>query len=290
MSTQRVFDVNNCPQHVNTSMWGIWIDGRNSGGGENAYGKDYAPLDAFEKIYSIPLDRKLDVQLFLEIKHSLQQKWRHKDNPIYLEVANCHKEVIPAAQVKKIMSTVSVLDNNYCQEPIQTTSCHNQLSEEQYTKAIAKLFQDYSNEVKPKVSGNPSDEQVLNQIGVLMQNLAYLHPLQDRNGRSRLLLLQYILRQQGIACGTMMYNNNKNIYFETVPEVVGNIKEGIEKYVEAQNSDFAFNPWVSKEESHFHNFPPRSWDADLTACWKRQQDRTGCHDGTVPCFHNGTNM
>jgi hypothetical protein len=199
------------------------------------------------------------------------------------------------------MSTVSVLDNSYCQEPIQPTNCRGQLSEELYTKTIAKLFQDYSNKVKPKVSGNSSDEQVLNQIGVLMQNLAYLHPLQDQNGRSRLLLLQYILRQQGIACGTMMYNNNKNIYFETLPEIVGNIKEGIEKYVEAQSSNFAINPWVlprsSEEESLAEESleeelpplptkprarPPRSWDANLTACWGMQQLRTFCFDGTAP--------
>merc|ERR1719216_392384 len=128
------------------------------------------------------------------------------------------------------MSTVSVVDAHYF--PAQP------MDEQGYTEVIQELFANYSK----AVNSNPPVEEALRHIAVLLQNLAYLHPLADRNGRSRFLLLQYLLRQQGIACGTMMYSNGKNIYFDTVPEIVGKIKEGIDMYTDALSSGFAVNP------------------------------------------------
>ena len=70
-------------------------------------------------------------------------------------------------------------------------------------------------------------------IARLLQNLAYLHPLDGHNGRSRLLLLQYELRRNKLACGTMMFNNNKNAYFDTLDAFTAKILEGIRVYNEA---------------------------------------------------------
>merc|ERR1719440_1699057 len=134
------------------------------------------------------------------------------------------------------------------------------------------------------VDSNPPVDVALTHLAVLMQNLAYLHPLRDRNGRSRLMLLQHALRHQGIACGTMMYNNNKNIYFDTAQEIADKIKEGINMYNDALETGFAVNPWgprdgVNPIQSHCDKFA-HAWDANLSTCWR--QHWNGMNAGTSP--------
>jgi len=125
-------------------------------------------------------------------------------------------------------------------------------------------------------------------MGVLIQNLAYLHPLSDENGRSRLLLLQYLLRQQGISCGTVMYNNNKNVYFDTVVDIVGKIHEGINMYNDALSSGFSVNPWATAGAadavtSHCSTYA-HPWDDDLVQCWRDVIGRGAT--GTSPVFRS----
>jgi len=263
-----------CPQNINSSMWGIWIDGRDSGGGSSAYGEAYGQkvMPALQMVYDTPFENELKVAVFMKIKEHLGVPWRGYDNPVHYEVGPCHESALPKTRVKEIMSTVSVVNAEYL--PFQGES------EDGYANAIQKLFAIYSN----AISSRPPVGEALNHMGVLIQNLAYLHPLSDANGRSRLLLLQYLLRQQGISCGTMMYNNNKNVYFDTVLDIVGKIHEGISMYNDAFSSGFSVNPWatpeaVDKVTSHCSTYA-HPWDDDLVQCWQTMIN--GGNAGTSP--------
>jgi len=274
-------NVTNCPQHADSTMWGIWIDGRDSLKGANAYGEGYGPLftQALQMIYDTPLEKGIDVGIFLKIQEHLvgEGRWRTYHNPVCGEVQTCQKSALPAARVEEIMSNVTVLDWS-------TSKCSqaSQLPEE-YIKIIGLLFAKYSVALRSE----PPVEVALNKIGSLLQDLAFLHPLGDKNGRSRLLLLQYLLRQQGIACGTMMYNNNKNIYFDTVPEFVDKIIHGIAMYNDAWNSGFVVDPWGASDAAQrvlYSRAFSHPWDAELEACWARKVGAGAV--GTVPILRH----
>jgi len=252
-----------CPQRVDPSMWGIWIDGRDSEKGPNAYGEDYGAkvMKGLQMVYDTPAGQKIDAHIFVKIKDILGMSVAGASLPPTLtgEVGPCQKGALPAKRRKEILSTVSV--------PV-TPLGKAKYTRRNVTKTIGALLEDYSKAVE----SNPLVDQALTALAVLMQNLAYLHPLADKNARSRLLLMQYALRQQGIACGTMMFNNNKNIYFDTALELANKIKEGISVYNKAFKTGFAVNPWASRDglnptKSHCEKFG-HAWDARLASCWR----------------------
>lgn len=265
----------NCPQHADTTMWGIWIDGRDSSRGANAYGKTYGHRvkSALQVIYDTPVESQLDYDLFEKIRNKIGASWRPYPNPVLSEVGTCHHSALPSARVEQIMSHISVEVQNNFKDPYPLPSWKN-------IKIIKDLFANYSAALR----SDPPVDVALNHLGVLLQNLAFLHPLRGSNGRARLLLLQYALRQQGIACGTMMYNNNKNIYFDTLPEFVDKIKEGITMYNDAWSSGFAINPWeasTNASDIYSERFS-HPWSAKLQACWASRVNGNVWANGTVP--------
>lgn len=60
----------------------------------------------------------------------------------------------------------------------------------------------YLSQLKPEIPEHPVSCQMF---------CSFCSQRQDRNGRSRLLLLQLELRRLKIACGTMNFNNNNNV-------------------------------------------------------------------------------
>jgi len=265
-----------CPQRVNQSMWGIWVDGRDAQKGPTGYGKKYHEdvMVALQHAYGQASQQEvIDMKFFTSIKKKMGAIWRQYTNPIYKEVRTCHKE-LPPAQLKEIMSTVSVLDEQYC--PARS------LTGAQYENRLIKVFDDYANEVRP----NPGRAKEVLALAKLLQNLAYLHPLADENGRSRLAVTNYVLRQRGLACGTMMHNNNKNIYFESVETIAAKIEEGIEVYEKALATNFAENPWqaAGAQEKHFARFPKPTFMAKVETCWAANIG--GGAKGSSPAFKN----
>lgn len=260
-----------CPDVVLPKMWGIWIDGRDSDKGPKAYSSNYAQMliPALQALYNEPLEGtlqgKLNENTFLLIRILLRASWRYYENPIANEVGICHRLRLPKERVREIMSTVTVVDSGY--HP------RSPLGEKQYMKVIGQLFTNFTK----AVGSTPAEKDVLFHLGVLLQNLAFLHPLSDWNGRSRMLLTQYILRRYDIACGTMMFNNNKNVYFDTVPELVKKIQEGVDKYNLAMESDFSINPWTKSgtvDPIQLHNQTwSKPWDNELARCFRMMSDQ-----------------
>jgi len=106
----------------------------------------------------------------------------------------------------------------------------------------------------------------LKAIGFLMRNLAFGHGLQDHNGRTRGAIMQHELRRLGLGCGTFMFNNNKDMAFNTPEYAVGKIQEGIDAYSDWQKTKV--NPWSHQEhvDAHKQNFP---MPPKVVACWNK---------------------
>lgn len=273
-----------CPEKAHKKMWGAWVDGRDAPKGKNVYGADYhaSVMPAINRAM-VPLQKNqtLDMDVWLHQLsalphwgHKNKMLWRNYTNPIHHAVRACHR-ALPETQVQAIMSTVSVIDKNYAPS--------GKLTDKPARKLIHSLFGQFNKEV----SSNPGRSQEILALAKLLQNLAYLHPMARHNGRSRLALLTYALRQRGLSCGTMMYNNNKNIYFEEVSVIAAKIEEGMEYYEKAEATSFEENPWQKDKDTavkaHMLRFPKPEWNEALEQCWSRKIAKTGDHaKGTSP--------
>merc|ERR1740120_314012 len=136
-----------------------------------------------------------------------------------------------------------------------------------YSRVLTHLFETYNQGVAEAAT---TDDLLVN-LARLIRDIAFIHPLSNRNSRSRLLIMQYELRRLNIACGAMLYNFGKNIYFDTLETTVLKIKEGIQVFQEASQEGFAENPWTRQAtlDRHFESFPLRDTDAALLRCWSR---------------------
>jgi len=256
-SQQRGFD---CPG----GYWGVGVDGRNAVGGRCAYSCKYATeiehdLDTVYSMLqneSLPLNR-LAIEHWEAIKHVLGKDWHsNRYNPVSNEIAYCHARAYDAAQAAKVMANITTVNS----------STYEFILKADFKAVVADLFEVYNQRVREA----GTSEELLEVLADLLRNLAFLHPLHDRNGRSRMLLLQFELRRLRLGCGTLMFNNNKNIYFDTPEAFVAKIKEGMQVYEEAQASGFESNPWESVPTlyRHFSKFPMPETGAALEACWR----------------------
>jgi len=248
------------------AFWGVAIDGRNAMGGRCAYSCKYATEieHDLKSVYSmlqnssLPQD-KLTLKHFDTIRGVLGQgkRWHNRfKSPISQEIAMCHSKAFSPDQAAKVMANITTVSRTY--DPIYHVH---------FPVAINNLFEVYNQRVHKADTG---DER-LEALASLLRNLAFLHPLHDRNGRSRMLLLQLELRRLQLGCGTMMFNNNKNIYFDELETFKEKIKEGMQVYQEAQAGGFKSNPWQQTATlfRHFSRFPLPKNATTLESCWRR---------------------
>merc|ERR1719162_963133 len=94
--------------------------------------------------------------------------------------------------------------------------------------------------------------------------------------------MQYLIRHRHLGCGTMMYNNNKNIYFSTASDYAKVLDEGIKIYNKASELKFSTNPWNTSEVSRNHDaqFPEPVYMPELKRCWKSMENNGNM--GSVP--------
>lgn len=234
-----------CQSASKKDMWGVWIDGQNATEGHNAYGKHYsnsmslALHQTFGLLSRDSHGEGLKVAHFMKMANAAwggRAHFRNYGNPpcSTRRLARRCRDRLPKDRVASIMANIKDGKSDYCQK----------ITVDKFDKPLTEMFQVYNT----KIAAAADEKESLTAVGWLMQNLAFLHPLSDRNGRSRLLLLQFELRRLNIACGTMMYSNNKEIYFEPLETYVKKLAEGINVYNEAQKHHFAGNPWKAKNK------------------------------------------
>ncbi|CAE7872834.1 DNAH7, partial [Symbiodinium necroappetens] len=241
-----------CSDALDAPAWGIFIDGKNASEGSEAYGPAYTQnmLDTLKVVYDLQRnhrDEPIGFADFQVIQESLGMPFLDTYAGLF-EMAklpgrdfrkaySCIRSSVPADAVAGMFSTdMEDLYDSGCipngkpcraiKLPVQAT--------------MKKLFQSY-HETLDKASTTPGR---LRALASLMKNLAFLHPLPDRNGRSRLLILQFELRRLKLACGTMSFNNNNNVYTDSVDTLAAKIQEGIDMYAAAMASHQ--NPWLDQ--------------------------------------------
>jgi len=197
---------------------------------------------------------------FHRIKDMVHAAWRDFRNPVMREVKGCHS-TMHHHDVRHIMQDITVI-NRWSYEPGAPMDYH---------RVLGHLFHKYNEGVARAAT---TDDLLVN-LARLLRDLAFVHPLSGRNCRSRNLILQHELRRLNIACGAMLYNFGKNIYFDTLETTVLKIKEGIQVFQEASQEGFAENPWSRQAtiDRHFDRFPLRDTDAALLRCWNRYCDQ-----------------
>lgn len=240
--------------------WGIVIDGRNADQGPNAYGENYIArvLRQVQGAQMLADDAGPELRYSDWANLTHNRHYRTYSNPIHNEVQTCQKSVFDKTRINDIFDGghgITIMDRKY-------KDLLDRKQAKDYEEAISGLIAQYNK--KLKVAQN--DEDKLHAIAFLMRNLAYLHPLADENGRSRILLTQFELRRLKLGCGTMLYNNNKDIYFQTEEEFVGKLKEGLQKYREAEAT--GQNPWQEKDAKQKHKEAfPNKHASKLESCW-----------------------
>lgn len=262
-----------CSDALDAPAWGIFIDGKNASEGSEAYGPAYTQnmLDTLKVVYDLQRnhrDEPIGFADFQVIQESLGMPFLDAYAGLF-EMAklpgrdfrkaySCIRSSVPADAVAGMFSTdMEDLYDSGCipnGKPCRAVKLPVQAT-------MKKLFQSY-HETLDKASTTPGR---LRALASLMKNLAFLHPLPDRNGRSRLLILQFELRRLKLACGTMSFNNNNNVYTDSVDTLAAKIQEGIDMYAAAMASHQ--NPWLDQGnvEKHHQKFP-QPYEAELARC------------------------
>lgn len=257
-------------------QWGVYVDGRDAPKGADAYGEGYNKRMDEGLVQVHELLQKAGPRLRLEDWKALTsgQYLRKYHNPVRNEVRKCQKDVFKTNHREVIFKGITVMDGTDSSREGYKDVLVSE-DEAGYDIAFRDLFASYND----KISKAETKTDKLHAISYLMRNLAYLHPLADQNGRSRVLLTQYELRRNHIGCGTMMFNNNKDIYFQTEEEFVGKLKEGLKMYAKAEQT--GRNPWTEPTSAteHFKAFP-NPYKDKLDQCW-HQYCNTDWNDTTV---------
>lgn len=117
-------------------------------------------------------------------------------------------------------------------------------------QVLRRLISNYNDALHSALAGGFAREQVFNALMKFTRSFAFLHPFENGNGRLRNMLLQRELRRLGLACGTMMFNYNKDAFVDGHERYSAKVKEGIEWFDWAiQNQK---NPWLDNSTVAAH--------------------------------------
>jgi hypothetical protein len=92
----------------------------------------------------------------------------------------------------------------------------------------------------------------LHELVKFVRIFAMMHPFPNGNGRVKNLILQREIRRLGIACGTMMYNYNKDVLVDGFPRHVRKVEEGIRVFDETVAAKGTENPWLDEKTVDRH--------------------------------------
>jgi len=114
---------------------------------------------------------------------------------------------------------------------------------------LGEMIHNYTHGVKA-AKGNK--KKMLTEVVKFSRVFAMMHPFQNGNGRVKNLILQRELRRLGIACGTMMYNYNKDVLVDGFPRHVRKVEEGIRVFDETVAAKSTENPWLDEKTVDRH--------------------------------------
>jgi len=265
--------------------WSIWIDGKDAQQGPEAYGANYSKTmkHALDEVYKMAEDTfpedlqersKKSLQQFEHLAELLEMPFMYKEvglmemevdaGQAFRGMYSCVRDLLPTSELVSMFRTEldSIYDADCIWQGVPPCRRYNVSR----TETLLRLFESYHSHLE---KGAP-----LRTLVSLMKGLALLHPLPDRNGRSRLLFLQLELRRLKLACGTMNFNNNNNVYVDSVQTLNEKLEEGIAMYNIGMASKM--NPWLNptKVQQHRARFPVH-FDRELLDCYAKKAPDIG---------------
>lgn len=98
-------------------------------------------------------------------------------------------------------------------------------------------------------------ESTIRALATFLRNYMWVHPYEENNGRAKTVLMHREVRRLGLACGAILWNNNKVLYVDSLQTFVDKLKYGMQIYEQAVSSEQ--NPWLDqKVQEDFHaKFP-----------------------------------
>jgi hypothetical protein len=243
--------------------WGVIIDGKDAAQGAGAYGKSFLKpaLATLSKVYEwsdAPDAKAPDRELFERIAN------------LHGEPFNASKGTHTTKQVRQCLGKLpedkqsKILENVIAWKGLRAN--HERWSNK--GDQMIDVLKEYNSRQKAAITY----EDKVKAIAFLAQNVCFGHFLENHNGRTRTALIQYELRRLHIACGTFLYNNNRDMFFNSKDYAERKIQEGIEAHQHWEKT--GQNPWADKAKvkQHLHDFPqPKS----MVNCWSTFALRPG---------------
>lgn len=235
-------------------FWGVYIDGKDAVNGSEAYAwdSDFAtlPMNTVHFLHDGTTVGE-NSELTPDVAHKLHdtcckmfgQRAQGIGNTLNCipSIEKCEMRMAGAKGINKDYIKFSgTPDENGCYKSYTRS---NPMPVEEH---MTKLFEKYNEKMRQSTN---NDEKIA-CLANFMRNFAWLHPYKGGNGRMRNFLLQREIRRLGLGCGAMMYNNNRDIFFETDDRYAEKIREGIAMYTESASTKK--NAWQTESNVNRH--------------------------------------
>jgi DNA-directed RNA polymerase subunit M/transcription elongation factor TFIIS len=275
----------------NVLFWGMILDGKDHAKGKDAY--DWHGFDEAYKALSFLLKEKPEEPL--EYKHLMKarhiccdhaegmnfgwagMKANNYEGPVfrsYTCVECNHMKALIADVPKEFFQIEKGTNKNFARSPSSCTNYHSVVLRPKEVQETQQLFKQLIMAYNADVEKLTNKKDKLVRLAYFLKDFAFLHPWGNGNGRFRTMMLNHEVRRLGLGCGTLMYNNNKDLYYITKKTYIEKIEEGIAMYDKAM--DTGKSPWLNEDvvARHKSRFSPNITMPGLMNCRNAEYTKT----------------
>jgi len=275
----------------NVLFWGMLLDGKDHVKGKDAY--DWHGFDEAYKALKFLLTEKPEEPL--EFEHLMKARhiccdhaaganfgWAGMKPVMYEGPVFRSYTCVECEHMKALIADVPAeffkigkgANKNLARSP---SGCKDYASVFLRPKSVSEtqtkfkeLISAYNSDVEKLT--NKKDKLV--RLAYYLKDFAFLHPWGNGNGRFRTMQLNHEVRRLGLGCGTLMYNNNKDLYYITKKTYIEKIEEGIAMYDKAMAT--GKSPWLDADlvARHKARFSPNITMPGLMNCRNAEYTKT----------------
>jgi len=275
----------------NVLFWGQILDGKDHDKGKHAYdwhgfGMAY---DALKFLMEESPNEPMTYERLMKARHVCCNSkagknfgWAGTDEVAYEGPVFKSYTCLECNHMKKLLDDVPTeffkikkgTNKNLKHSPTACSEYSSVLLKPKSVSSTESKFKELLTAYNEDVAKITTDEEKLHRLASFLKDYAFLHPWGNGNGRFRALMLNHEVRRLGLGCGTLMYNNNKDLYYITKDMYREKIKEGLAAYDTAMET--GKSPWVDADfvESHKTKYHPNITMPGLMNCRKAEYTKT----------------
>jgi len=256
-----------CKLPANFKQWWLIIDGKDANRGEHAYDShgNYGPevfsaMKLMRQNMDGPVTLDLVQRIAAKVGKTLDKMTGHpasKSNPGAHPARNIQPVCSNMMSCEETQGLVEGLPNfafisdanMKCPRNVRPGAGHMKPAEMQ--KVLNATIAMYNADLEKATDR----ESTIKALATFLRNYMWVHPYEENNGRAKTVLMHREVRRLGLACGAMLWNNNKVLYVDSLATIVGKLKYGMQIYDQAVKTEQ--NPWLdTKVQEDFHvKFP-----------------------------------